>query len=182
MLDTVFTITPPANNIILIGLIIPAIVVFIAGISRYGRFGTNKKKLAAIVVILAIVSSGMIWGGFYLERAASSPATIEIGNHFIAIDSGETGVVNVTSSQIVNAYVAQIGTGNLTLSRQHGLYNGVDRIGVFTMGNGATAYVVSSVQQDLIIQMTSGEYMVVGNENITEMVSVFSQDVFNVTT
>ena len=183
MVGTIFTVTPPPDNVFLGIFIFTALAVFIGGISRYRKFGTDRKKLASIVIMLAVISSGMILGGFYLQRSMTSSATIEIGNHFIAIDSGETGVVNVSSSQIVDAYVAQIDTGNLTLAtRNYGFTNGVDNIGIYTLGNGATAYVVSSVQQDLIIQMVSGKYMIVGNENLTQLVSVFSQDVFNVTT
>lgn len=180
MSDVTFTIIPSSMNWLIYLFIIPAIVVFVAGLSKYHKPQSNGKNSVSVILIMGILSAGIIIGGVFLQKNANTPATVEIGNKFIQIDSSETGRINVTSSQISNAYVAQIGTGNLTLSRQHGLSNSVDNFGVFTLGNGATAYVISSVPTDLIIQLTSGKYMIVGNENLTEMVAVFSQNVFNV--
>ena len=160
--------------------IIPAIIVFIAGVSKYRKPQSDGKRPISVILIMVIISTGIIIGGVFIQKNTSTPATIEIGNKFIQIDSSQTGRINVTSSQISKAYIAQIGTGNLTLSRQYGLSDGVDNFGVYKLGNGATAYVVSSVSTDLIIQLTSGKFMIVGNENLTEMVTVFSQNVFPV--
>ena len=67
--------------------------------------------------------------------------------------------MEITSSQIVSAYVGQIGSGNLTLSKQHGTNYDHFNVGIFTLGNGKTAFVVSSNSTDLIIQLDNGEYV-----------------------
>lgn len=177
-----FTIIPNVSPIISYVFIMPALTVFIAGIFQLMRSGTTRKRSIVIIVVFALVAAGIGSVGFYLGKNTNSPAYITIGNGFIQVKSSETGTVNVTSSQITYAYVSNILTGNLTISsKQHGLSNSVDKIGVFTLSNGKTAYVISDSSKDILIQMNSGKYLIVGDSNITEIVSLFSQNVYSVT-
>lgn len=173
MVVETFTIVPipsAATYLIYIG----PVVLIAAGISRF--MSTKSKGALFTLVVLGI----LVFAGTYLfvEYRVDQPATITVGNGYLQVSSAQTGNVNVTSSQIVKAYVAQIGSGNLSLTREHGLDNGVDKFGVYLMGNGHTAYVVSSVPKDLILKLTSGSYVIVGNSNLTSMVTLFNEEVY----
>jgi hypothetical protein len=86
--------------------------------------------------------------------------------------------MNITTNKIASAYVGQIGSGNLTLSKQHGTNYDHFNTGIFTLGNGDTAYVVSSNSTDLIIQLNSGEYVILGTSNTFALATSFSQSVY----
>jgi hypothetical protein len=91
-----------------------------------------------------------------------------------------TGNLNFTASEITSAYVGQIGSGNLTLSKQQGTNYGDFNVGVFTLGNGATAYVVSNNSTDLVIQLNTGDYLILGTSNTNALAQKFSQSVYQV--
>jgi len=90
--------------------------------------------------------------------------------------------MNITSSQIRNAYVGEIGVGNLTISKQHGTNTGNFNVGVFTLGSGATAYVVSDNSTSLVLQLYSGGYVILGTSDTGALVAAFSQSVHLVQT
>lgn len=139
------------------------------------RRGASRKQFFAMIILAIVIMGGML--GFFHFRT-EAPATITVGNGYVQISSPETGTMNFSSSQISGAFVSQIGSGNLSLIRQHGFNNGTTRIGVFTTENGATAYVVSSLPTDLVIKLTSGNYLIVGASNFTEMVTMFHNEVY----
>ena len=88
------------------------------------------------------------------------------------------GEKNVTSSEIVAAFVGQIGSGDFTLNKQSGANNGNTNVGIFTLGNGATAYVASTNSTDLIIQLKNGQYVILGTSNTDALAASFSQNVY----
>ena len=110
------------------------------------------------------------------------PSTITVRSSYLYIQSSPffgIGNMNITSSEIASAYVAQIGSGNLTLSiRQDGISAGNLNLGVFTLGNGKTANVVSNNPTDLILQLNNGQYVILGTSNTTALASSFSQNVY----
>ncbi|MGA3059500.1 MAG: hypothetical protein ABSD92_03930 [Candidatus Bathyarchaeia archaeon] len=88
------------------------------------------------------------------------------------------GNMNITANKIVSAFVGQVGSGNLTLSKQHGTNYDHFNVGIFTLGNGDTAYVVSNNSTDLVIQLNSGEYVILGTSNTEVLATSFSQSVY----
>lgn len=119
--------------------------------------------------------------GVWLYYLTTSPSTITIGSGYISITSpgfSGTGNLNFTADEVTSAYVGQIGSGNLTLSRQHGTNYETFKVGVFTLGNGDTAYVVSSNSTDLIIHLDTGNYLILGTSNTDALASTFSQEVY----
>jgi hypothetical protein len=78
----------------------------------------------------------------------------------------------------VSAYLGQIGSGNLTLSKQHGTNYDHFNVGIFTLGNGKTAYVVSNNSTDLIIQLSSGGYVILGTSDTNALATSFSRSVY----
>jgi hypothetical protein len=64
------------------------------------------------------------------------------------------------------------------LNRQVGTDYGNINIGIFTLGNNATAYVLSTNSTDLIIQLNNGQYMILGTSNTNALATSFSQNVY----
>jgi hypothetical protein len=128
-------------------------------------------------MIIGIVVIGL---GVWLFFDSNTPSTITVGSGYVNIQSpgfSDAGSMNITANKIASAYVGQIGSGNLTLSKQHGTNYGHFNVGIFTLGNGNTAYVVSNNLTDLIIQLNSGEYVILGTSNTNALATSFSQNV-----
>ena len=64
------------------------------------------------------------------------------------------------------------------MDKQYGLNSGNTNIGVFKLGNGATAYIASTNSTSLIIQLKTGEYVIVGNSNTDALARSFSENVY----
>jgi hypothetical protein len=130
------------------------------------------------MILIGIVTIGL---GVWVFFDSSSPSTITIGTGYVSIQSssfGGAGNLNVTSDKIVSAYVGQIGSGNLSLTKQHGTNYDDVNIGVYTLGNGKTANVVSENSTDLIIQLNNGNYVILGTSNTNALATSFSQNVY----
>ncbi|MCL2287903.1 MAG: hypothetical protein FWC33_01800 [Candidatus Bathyarchaeota archaeon] len=54
-------------------------------------------------------------------------------------------------------------------------------MGLFTLGNGATAYVATTNSTCLIIQVTYGDYLIVGGQDTQALANSFSQNIYPVT-
>jgi len=65
--------------------------------------------------------------------------------------------------------------------RKHGLDYGNTHVGLFTLGNGATAYVATTNSTCLIIQVTYGDYLIVGGQDTQALANSFSQNIYPVT-
>jgi hypothetical protein len=88
------------------------------------------------------------------------------------------GNINFPANSVASAYVGPIGSGNLTLSKQHGTNYDDFNVGIFTLGNGMIAYVVSNNSTDRIIQLNTGEYVILGTSNTNALALSFSQSVY----
>jgi len=88
------------------------------------------------------------------------------------------GNMNITANKIASAYVGQIGSGNLTLSKQHGTNYDHFNVGIFTLGNGSKAYVVSNNSTNLIIELNNGEFVILGTSNTNGLAVSFSHSVY----
>lgn len=185
-----FTVQPTFVIVLAIALAVVGIIISVTGLfSRpieapkpypYDRIGVSAGKGArrAVCIIAGIILIGAAVGVYAL---AGVPSTVTVGSGYVSIQSPPfvTGNFNVTSSEIVSAYVGQIGSGNLTLStRQSGPSAGDLNIGVFTLGNGETARVISNNPTDLIIQLNSGQYVILGTSNTAALALSFSQNVY----
>jgi hypothetical protein len=80
--------------------------------------------------------------------------------------------------RVPEAYVGQMGSHNLTLSKQHGTNYDHYNVGVFTLGNGKTFYVVCNNSTDFLIQLDSGEYVILGTSDINKLATSFSQHIY----
>ncbi len=152
------------------------VVVLIAAIATLVST-KSKARFIALLIVSVLVFSGTY---AFIHFRSEAPTSIVIGNGYMRISSSQTGTVNITSSQISSAYVGSIGSGNMSLRKEHGLNNGVDYIGVFSIDHGKTADVITdNLTSDLIVQLNTGNFVIVGigGTNFTTMVSLFSQEV-----
>ncbi len=165
------------GTIALIILVATGIALLVLALTTGRRAKTVRHTFIALLVI-GIVVIGLGVGLFF---AISTPSTITVGSGYVSIQSSSfsgAGNLKVTSDQIVSAYVGQIGSGNLTLSKQHGTNYDHFNVGIFTLGNGKTAFVVSSNSTDLIIQLDNGEYVILGTSDTAALAASFSQTVY----
>jgi hypothetical protein len=184
-----FTVQPTFVIVLAIALAAAGIIISVTGLfSRpleapklfpYGRVGVGRGTRRGAFIIGGII---LIGTGVGLYALGGLPSTITIGSGYVNIQSPPffgAGNLKITSSEIASAYVAQIGSGNLTLStRQWGVSIGNLNLEVFTLGNGKTANVVSNNLTDLIIQLNNGQYVILGTSNTAALASSFSQNVY----
>jgi hypothetical protein len=169
----------PASIFGLIGLIVLAVtgVILIVLAATTGR----RAKAFGRAVVLVVVGIAIIVGGVVLFFEINQPSTITVGSGYVYVQSpgfGGAGNMNVTADEVASAYVGQIGSGNLSLAKQRGTNYDHVNVGIFTLGNGKTAYVVSSNSTDLIIELNSGEYVILGTSNTHVLAQDFERSVF----
>ncbi len=175
-----FVIQPPATLALLLlsALVITGAVIIIAAFVT-GRNAKTIRKTFFALLVLGLAIAGL---GVFLYFTLDTPVTITLGDGYVGIaDSslGGMGNQNFTSSQITQAYVTQLGTGNISLSyRQHGTSYGNFKLGVFTLGNGHTAYVATNNQTVVAAELTNGNYLVLGTSNTQAFADSFSTLVY----
>ena len=174
-----FTVQPSSSSgaVVLVVLVVTGAVLLLLALTT-GRQAKTIRRTFVALMIIGIVVIGL---GVWLFFASNTPSTITVGSGYVNIQSPSyfgAGNLNITSNKIASAYVGQIGSGNLTLSKQHGTNYNHFNVGVFTLGNGATAYVVSNNSTDLIIQLNSGEYVILGTSNTNAFATSFSRSVY----
>jgi len=121
----------------------------------------------------------------------SSPSVVTIGSGYINVECPDfvplgtlihnSGNINVTSQEVASAFVGQIGSDDFTLHKQQGTEFGDTNIGIFTLKNGAKAYVATTNSTSLIIELTNGEYIIVGTTDTQALTECFSQNVHQLT-
>ncbi len=174
-----FTIQPSSTIgiVVLVALMATGAVLLALAILT-GRRAKTIRKTFVVTVIVGITIMGL---GIWLFFATNTPSTITVGSGYVSIQSpsfGGAGNMNVTADKIASASIGHVGSGDLTLSKQHGTNYDHFNVGVFTLGNGKTAYVVSNNSTDLIIQLTNGEYVILGTSNTNALATTFSQFVY----
>jgi hypothetical protein len=133
-----------------------------------------------VYLILGLIIIGI---GATIFVTSSTPSTITVGSQYISYQSSFLGAGNmkVTSDQIATAYVGQLGQGDLKMSRTFGTSTGNINIGLFTLANGKTAHLVTNNQTSLVIELKSGEYVILGTSDTNALAQCFSQNVYQLT-
>jgi len=175
-----FIVQPSSSlgTIALVVLVVTGAVLLLLALTT----GRRAKTIRLTFVLLMIIGIVVIGLGVWLFFASNTSSTITVGSGYLGIESSSfsgAGNMNITANKIASAYVGQIGSGNLTLSKQHGTNYDHFNTGIFTLGNGDTAYVVSSNSTDLIIQLNSGEYVILGTSNTNALATSFSHSVYS---
>lgn len=174
---------------IVVSMIVFGIILTVMGllgrVKSIGFTFNNKYTFVIGGIVLVAVAIGLLF--VYYE-----PSTITVGSGYMDVHfSGYSpdlpipflsGDKNITSNEVANAFVDQIGSGDFTLDKQSGLNLGTVNVGSFKLGNGATAYIASNNSTDLIIQLTNGQYIILGNSNTETLAASFSQNVYQLKT
>jgi len=174
-----FIVQPSSSfaTITLVILVVTGAALLILALTT-GRRAKSVRQTFVALLVIGIVIIGLGVGLFF---STATPSTITVGSGYVSIQSPSfngAGNLNATSAHIASAYVGQIGSGDLTLAKQHGTNYDDFNVGVFTLGNGKTAYVVSDNSTDLILQLNSGEYVILGTSNTNALAQAFSIQVY----
>jgi hypothetical protein len=145
---------------------------------------TGNKYAWIILGIILIIGGGIMVSAI---TSAISPSVVTVSNGYINVESNaftSVGAIfcissskNVTSEEITAAFVGQIGSGDFKLHKQYGLNSGDTNIGLYTLGNGAKAYVATTNSTSLIIELKNGEYLIVGSSDTYALANSFAQNV-----
>ncbi len=171
-----FTVQSSSSLSIILIIAAVAVVAFIALYRRVGQGKTARGFAISVIPVVAIIAVGLL-----LSSSFGSASTITVGSGYVSVATpllSGPGNIKVTSTEIASAYVAQIGSGDLSLNKVAGTNIGNTNIGTYTLGNGKTAYVVSTNSTDLIIQLNSGKYVILGTQNTEALAASFSQNVY----
>jgi hypothetical protein len=172
-----FTVQPSSSWIALVSLVVTGVVLLMLALLTGRKAKTARRTFIALTIISLVIIGSGVW--IYYETG--TPSTITVGPGYVSVHSPDlfgAGDRNITKDQIVSAYIGQLGSGNLTLSKEHGTNEDQYNVGIFTLGNGQKAYVVSSNSTDLVVQLNSGEYVILGTSNTGTLATYFSQSVY----
>lgn len=160
-------------------IVIPGVALI--GIAFVGKIRKSRSKFITLLVSGLII----IGVGISLSQSLDSSPTVKVGTGYVAIQSssfGAVGDMNITSTSISQVFVSPIGQGNFTISKQHGTDYGDVNFGVFTLGNGHTAYIMSvNMSSDLIMLLNDGNYVIIGTQNTSSLVNSFIEMVHPLT-
>lgn len=167
---------------IVVGIIAVGVIFIVLGVlSKFRTIGISllNNKYGGIIGGIVLIATALIASFVYY-----TPSTVTVGTGYVNVQFPffstlpPIGDKNITSNQIASAFVGQIGLGDFSLDKQSGLNLGNVNVGVFTLGNGATAYVSSNNSTDLIIQLNNGQYLIIGTSNTQALAASFSQNVY----
>jgi len=170
--------------------VIPVILIVLGAVLLSAGFSKKLAHLLATYSLKArptenryvylITGAIVIAIGAVIFMGNALPSTITVGDQYISYQSSFLGAGSMTipSDQIANAYVAPLGQGELTMSRTFGTASGDVCIGLFTLGNGHTAHVLTNNKTSLIIELTNGEYVILGVSDMDALTASFSQNVY----
>ena len=166
--------------VILLPLLVSGIVMSIIGIAA----GLRKSRSRTAVVLIAVTGLMLVGIGVGIFSVTDTPSQITIGTGYVSVQSSSfsaAGDINISATQIVKAFVTQIGSGNFSLTKQRGTDYGNLNLGLFTLGNGHSAYVISDNLTDLVLLLTNGMYLILGTRNTSSLENSFVQYVHPMT-
>ena len=165
-----FIVNPPPFASV-IPWIVVVIIAVVAGLVIVFKHGPQRKVAIAIVLAVLVATIAIV---FFVVPV--SPSTITITPGQITVSGSPFGTKTYASSVVKKAYVAQIGVGNLTISRTAGTSLGDYKEGDFTL-NGSSAYVVSTNSTNLIVALAGGSYLILSPPDFSSFISAFSANV-----
>jgi hypothetical protein len=196
-----FIVQPSINVgalIVVTGLIILGVILILTRssiklidefpVGYYPKLMTNRVVYGYVVTGTMLLLFGVVI--LCLTFSTPSPSKVTIYEGSIAVTSGyffsnydSTADTNkmVWSDEIVTAFVSEMGSGDFKLYKKHGLDYGNTYVGLFALGNGATAYVTTTNSTCLIIQINYGDYLIVGNQDTQALANIFAQNVHPLT-
>ena len=164
---------------VLVGAALLILVYTIFFILKDRKRQSRSRPFYTTFIVLFIVLFG-IGLSFFFTTGSNSSIIVQKGE--ITVSGQFIGNNTYTTGEIKSAFEENINSGNITLSNRNiGTSAGSINEGKFTLSNGASAYVVSDNQEDLIVLLDSGLYLVLGPTNLSAFASDFSSNVYSVT-
>lgn len=165
----------PGLTITLVSLaLVAAGVVFLIRNRKISKSLHSPIGVLLVGVILLVTS--------FVIYASTGGSTIVIRQGSITVSGPLIGNDTYKTSDVKTAFVEDVNMGSVTLgTKDYGTNLGNFNEGVYTLSNGATAHVVSANQTDLVIELNSGLYLVLGTSNTNVLVSDFVSNVAPVT-
>jgi len=197
-----FTIPASAPHIVYVaaaGLIVVGVILLVVALllrnrqkglplvffeNRVGYRINSKYDFLVIIGVLLMIIGGFLFVVAVLSSSSSSFVTV--GDGYMIVKSGyfsgvNGGNKNVTCEEIAAAFVGQVGLGDFKLHKRSGLNFDDINMGMYTLGNGAKAYLATTNSTCLIVELKSGEYLIVGNQDTQAIANSFSQNVYKLT-
>jgi hypothetical protein len=200
------TAVPNAVSNIILAMIVIGVVVIVTGLVLGNLLKEKRQsnkivdvsvgvsiKYGCIFLVVLIVLGCLMYHG--MSSTSTSPsAVVTVGSGYINVESegfvrsnviGDlfsiSGNKNVTSDEIAAAFVGQVGSGDFKLHKNYGTNFDDTNVGLYTLGNGASAYVATTNSICLVIELKTGEYLIVGNQDTQTIANSFSQNVHQLT-
>ncbi|MEM0156641.1 MAG: hypothetical protein QXN26_01065 [Thermoplasmataceae archaeon] len=144
----------------------------------------DRERKKRVYRLLSIIFAMILITGlpiYIVQGISGSHAEISIGTGFVDIHGPYIGNMNFTDSQVRYAFMEDIDTGNVTVTiRDAGTSIGNLNEGIFTLSNGAKAYVVTDNATSLVISLDSGKFLIIGSQDSQSMADYFSSNVHSV--
>ena len=171
-----FTLQPSSiiGTIALIILLVTGVSVLLLAITT----GRRAKTIRRTFFVLLVIGITVIGLGILLFFSSNTPSTITVGNGYVNIQSPSfdgAGNMNITANKIASAYVGQIGSGNLTLSNNMEPITATLTSGYLLLEMEKLRMLYPTILQIFVIQLTSGEYVILGTSNTNALSEGFAQ-------
>jgi hypothetical protein len=173
--STTFLLSEPAGLMLLLIGIVAAILIggVVAVLFSFKVSKEKRNKLIATGIIL-FVTGGFV---FYLSDPYQANS-ITVGGSSVQISAPPYFNLDVTASQIKQAYVVNLSDWNVSISaRTSGTALGSFNSGYFTLSNGASADLLSDGNTNLVLVLNSGTYVILGPTDFQTFLSDFNQSV-----
>lgn len=141
---------------------------------KFIKDSSGKSYVPIFIVALIMLAVG---APFTILHTTNTVITIENGSFSVA--GKYFPAKNYTSGEVKYAFVENIHTGNITIThKDYGTNSATVKEGKFSLSNGATAYVASVNSTDLVVELTSGPYIILGLSNMSSLESAFSGNIY----
>ncbi len=173
---TTFTVPPPEGFVVLFVGLVSLVIVIGAGAWFASRTKYPRRIRLAIPAFVVIVVA--LLGVLVLPQTG----TITVNPGEISLSSFPLLSASFQANQVKSAYVTTLGNFSLVSRGPPGSNWGTTTwgdysVGVFLGPGGQTCEVMTGSPQVLVVQLTNGQCLVLGPQDMSGLVSAFSTDI-----
>jgi hypothetical protein len=173
--STTFLVSEPADlMLLLIGIVAVMLIGGVVVVMFSFKVSKEKRNKLIATGIILLVTGGFV---FYLSNPYQQNS-IMVGSGSVQVSALPYFNLNVSASQIKQAYVVNLSDWNVSISaRTSGTALGSFNSGYFTLSNGASADLLSDGNTNLVLVLNSGAYVILGPTDFQTFLSDFNQSV-----
>jgi hypothetical protein len=173
---TTFTVPPPLPLVALIVSL--AALVIVIGVGAWFASRTKYRRRIRLAIPAFVVIAVALMGVLALPE----PGTITVNPGEISLSSFPLLSASFQANQVRGAYVTTLGNFSLVSRGPPGSNWGTASwgdysVGVFLGPGGQTCEVIVGSPQVLVVQLTNGQCLVLGPQDLSGLVSTFSTDI-----